>query len=402
MNWIILTGIGTYIFGWISGYANRFYSLLFLTIRIPPSAIQQVYQYVNENKKWKFNFTESFPKKKKELPLDEYSWNYCKNIPFSISLHEKYLTAGHSSKEEICSITTLRFFKKKLFDIFEEACKEVSNKNRKNIKIYLGRHSYFRQTHTLEKSKIKPPILEKTIYKNLYQIVNDFSQQKRAKSGIILHGPPGNGKTTIIKSIACMFDLDIYIPIFQSSMNNHNIIDIFSDIPSEKPAIIVLEDFDTVFNERYPEYRDCQFTFDVFLNVLDGLYCNLDNKLIFLTCNNIDKIDKALKNRPSRFDYVLKIDNPDYKARVKLLQRAGLNGEATKIAKLTDGQSAAIIAEIGKRKLNENNLDEEIKNIVETFSHEPNTPNVFSPVGTLKEISKPQFIQMPRRRGIYN
>ena len=73
------------------------------------------------------------------------------------------------------------------------------------------------------------------------------------------------------------------------------------------------------------------FTFDVILSVLDGVYNEYNQVLFVMTCNDIDKIDDSLKNRPSRFKYVREITGPSFAKRLEIL-----NGNI-EMAELTEG-----------------------------------------------------------------
>jgi AAA+ superfamily predicted ATPase len=94
------------------------------------------------------------------------------------------------------------------------------------------------------------------------------------------------------------------------------------------PCIVLLEDFDNYFDGRKciiggsisgTNNTNIKFTFDVILNCLDGVYNTYEGVTFIMTANDIDKIDTALKNRPSRFKYVRKFDNPDDQTRTKLI-----------------------------------------------------------------------------------
>src|SRR4051812_37562536 len=292
-NYLVLTAIGTYLLGWFSSLYGRIFQLLFLSIRIPRNKLAKIYYHLNSHHKFKFCFAESFPANKLAIVPDiENSLIIYDNIPLWLDISEKYLTAGWSSKEEICSITIFRWHKQKLFKLFELAELEKI-KLRDKIDVYISREGYFRKLNQVRKNSGKV-YLEKRVGKELLKLIGEFDSGKRIKTGVILHGPPGNGKTSIIKKLACKFDYNIYIPILRADMTNDQIINLFADIPQDEKAIIVLEDFDSIFCGRYPEGNQYKFTFDVFLNILDGLYCNLENKMTFLTANNIDRIDSAL------------------------------------------------------------------------------------------------------------
>lgn len=112
----------------------------------------------------------------------------------------------------------------------------------------------------------------------------------------LLYGPPGTGKTTLIKTIASILYLPIYI-VNATLIENVNISTVLSpDNKSNK--IIIFEDFD-----RY--LQDGKFVMSEILNELDGI-SNSNNCIRFFTANNEDIIYKhdALINRMSgKFKY---------------------------------------------------------------------------------------------------
>jgi len=58
------------------------------------------------------------------------------------------------------------------------------------------------------------------------------------------------------------------------------------------PCVLVLEDLDSLINDRNRSF---------FLNQLDGLEGN-DGLLIIGTTNHFDRLDPGISTRPSRFD----------------------------------------------------------------------------------------------------
>ena len=52
---------------------------------------------------------------------------------------------------------------------------------------------------------------------------------------------------------------------------------------------------------------------------MDGVYNNYEQVAFFMTANDIEKIDDALKQRPSRFKYVRNFDNPSCSIRKRFL-----------------------------------------------------------------------------------
>jgi hypothetical protein len=144
------------------------------------------------------------------------------------------------------------------------------------------------------------------------------------KTGAILHGNPGNGKTFFIKYIASKYDLPVKVVSFNPDWTNHDILNLFSQVSSK--CIVLFEDFDNYFNGRncLIKSENIKFTFDTILNCFDGVYNNYKHVVFFMTVNDIDKVDEAIKNRPSRFRYVAEFKNPDFNTRLKILENKTL------------------------------------------------------------------------------
>ncbi|GJE84991.1 P-loop containing nucleoside triphosphate hydrolase protein [Phanerochaete sordida] len=135
------------------------------------------------------------------------------------------------------------------------------------------------------------------------------------KRGIIMHGPPGNGKTISMKAIMKQADENNYAPLYVRSFRSWKgdegaMVDVFEHARRMAPCVVILEDLDSLIN---PSNRS------FFLNQLDGLDSN-DGLLVIGTTNHLENIDPSLRNRPSRFDRKFKFDNPDSEERKLYVQ----------------------------------------------------------------------------------
>jgi len=126
------------------------------------------------------------------------------------------------------------------------------------------------------------------------------------KRGIIMYGPPGNGKTISIKTIMKTCDeagfLPLYVKSFQSWQGEEAAMaEVFNKARQESPCVIIFEDLDSLITDKNRSF---------FLNELDGLEGN-DGLLVIGTTNHFEKLDPALSTRPSRFDRKYLFDDPD-------------------------------------------------------------------------------------------
>lgn len=125
------------------------------------------------------------------------------------------------------------------------------------------------------------------------------------KRGIIMHGPPGNGKTISLKAIMKQADANNYAPLYVRSFRSWKgeegaMVDVFEHARRMAPCVLILEDLDALITPMNRSF---------FLNQLDGLDSN-DGLLVVGTTNHLKNIDPALSSRPSRFDRKFKFDNP--------------------------------------------------------------------------------------------
>ena len=120
------------------------------------------------------------------------------------------------------------------------------------------------------------------------------------KKGILLHGIPGSGKSSIVYAIAYEFKMNIY-KVSLAGMSNSELIKQIQGIPSK--SIVLFEDIDTITSMLNRENGDdtdnknkkieASVNLETMLNILDG-YTYLHECLIFCTTNHIDKLDPAL------------------------------------------------------------------------------------------------------------
>ncbi|XWN38178.1 MAG: AAA family ATPase [Balneola sp.] len=122
------------------------------------------------------------------------------------------------------------------------------------------------------------------------QLVSDINQNNR--SGLyLLHGKPGTGKTSFIKSVLSKVEKHaIFItPALTESLTSPELVGLLLDHPE---SIIIIEDAETVLMKRQADNSNAVSNL---LNLTDGFPADFLNLNIICTFNtNIDNIDPAL------------------------------------------------------------------------------------------------------------
>lgn len=135
------------------------------------------------------------------------------------------------------------------------------------------------------------------------------SAQLPWKRGILLYGDPGNGKTSLIRTIISTYN---FKPVTISPGAGDNALrEAFSYAESQSPALLYFEDLDSMFQN---------INVSLFLNLLDGLSTK-NGLLIVATANTLENFHSNITDRPSRFDRKYEIPSPDKTMALKYLKQ---------------------------------------------------------------------------------
>lgn len=174
--------------------------------------------------------------------------------------------------------------------------------------------------------------------------------------GVLLHGPPGCGKTRLAHAIAGELEVpffNISAPSIVSGMSGESekkIREVFEEARDNAPCLLFIDEIDAITPKRETAQREMERRIVAqLLTCMDDLSwekCNNKPVMIIGATNRPDSLDTALR-RAGRFDREISMGVPDEKSREKILKvlssKLRLSGdiEFADLAKATPGYVGA-------------------------------------------------------------
>lgn len=152
----------------------------------------------------------------------------------------------------------------------------------------------------------------------------------RPPKGVLLYGPPGNGKTLLAKAVAgeakaSFFEQSAssFVQIYAGA-GAKSVRQLFETARASAPAVIFIDEIDAVGGDRSLGGHDERVqTLNAILTEMDG-FANNKGLVVVAATNRLETLDDALI-RPGRFDRKVYIGPPTLLDREAILNRHALN-----------------------------------------------------------------------------
>lgn len=200
-----------------------------------------------------------------------------------------------------------------LRQLLEEVIERAVAFQAKKISAFVGVYSSWRRLRTFAPRKMDSVILPDGVAETILQKLKEFIADRTWYQemgipyhlGLLFHGTPGSGKTSIIGALAGELKMNLYIlSLVGEDMNDERFACLLSEIPPN--SFMVLEDVDAAFAARKRKTEEGQtqaagLTLTGILNALDGFMAS-EGAIVLMTTNHRELLDPALI-RPGRVDY---------------------------------------------------------------------------------------------------
>ncbi|MFO0843229.1 MAG: ATP-binding protein [Gemmataceae bacterium] len=171
------------------------------------------------------------------------------------------------------------------------------------------------------------------------------------KRGILLHGPPGTGKTSISLYLAGLLpDFTVCFVSGEQLLHPRAVCQMARYL---QPSMVVFEDIDLIAADR--DANGLATVLGELMNQIDG--CDPTDQVLFvMNTNSLARLESAVRNRPGRVDQIIEVPLPDREARQRLLATFARGvrlpgGEMDRALTALRDMSPAMIKEVVKRSV---------------------------------------------------
>lgn len=226
-----------------------------------------------------------------------------KNLEF---IHAALFHKGNSNEDEISFFVIVS--KKNYSNYIAlrnkfDAWVQQRDRSNLHIKVIDGEDLPYAKDCTWEDLFLPPQMKKeiKSIVENFLASKDFYLQNKIPwKRGVLLYGQPGNGKTSLIRTLMSEYNFKPVTIVAEA--NNESVREAFSYAEEQSPSLLYFEDLDSLLEKSVDT--------STFLNLMDGISAK-NGLFVVATANEIKKLKANITNRPSRFDRKFEIPLPN-------------------------------------------------------------------------------------------
>jgi chaperone BCS1 len=262
---------------------------------------------------------------------------------------------GRENNVFVITITMFSRNRKLVYELVDDFCHKI---DLDKVRMFNFGNSgrYWSSTASIRRRDMKTVIASPVLKRNILNEIEIFKANRQwyydrgiaYKKTFLLEGPPGGGKTSLIKAVATHFGMSI-ARLNLANMSDSMLEDALANVPDD--AIVLIEDFDSAdavktrealkknlkLKQRDKEEKEDEtsdtipntwggkviemsagLTLSGVLNALDGV-TELDNVIIFLTTNVLQDIDPAVI-RKGRVDHIFNVPALTHKEVVEYIE----------------------------------------------------------------------------------
>jgi chaperone BCS1 len=303
-----------------------------------------VVRYVTKNVVWQKtarNFNYSAEEKWDSIEEDYQTKHHGLAVGYGthIGFYRRHLVLVHRQREEADNTskfkehTEVTFFtrSKRVVEAFAEDVKRMagtSDEEFTSVPLYINSGSWWNRAGKLPLRSMDTIFTADDAANMILNRLAEFSTKREEnhrlglphRIGVLLYGPPGNGKSSLIHALASALGRSIYYLNLGSVDSDQVLTDLVANGQDWNKKLLVLEDFDAAgantnrnvpaqnpapTGEEGPDGPKKPVTLSAMLNILDGLIAP-DGLMTIATTNHPERLDEALR-RPGRFDMAIEL-----------------------------------------------------------------------------------------------